>query len=1709
VPAYIAGGITIAGTTPTEAQAPDFTTNLSTTPVSYSISDTAAALSVLASVTDSGTITYQWYSNTENSTTGGTALTDATAASFTPPATTAGTTYYYVIATNTLGESMAAEASNVATIQVLPKTDTDQATTLTFRIGPKTANATFYVTTGYDADGYDMYDTSSPLAATDGGGESGYHVYTVQVPVTATAISYRGTDANGHALGGMSVDVDDAVSGVITLCQVEGYIGTKINNAYTTDEQALITVRDADYRNATCGSTYVDSYGVMRFRYLLFAGGNSELYTFYAVPQGELAQTYETGVMANYTIDAQTSVHTVFPPLALPLLYQYSITAPTEAVVQVFRQLRNFYDEGIDASRSTDNGDGTATHIFNLPGGNSTLTYRVSMNGKMTKAGYLPALSANGGITVAWDGNDPAPGTRTNSVSSSTLAERLEESVCLNVNAQNNLKLNTGDTFRLRAYRAWEIINGDTSNIMIEPDFHCKILSGSDVVSISPVRDINGNATGNWLDVTALKPGTAIVEITYDAISIGGNTEFTGIYAASDPIRSGLVVIQVAQNGSEKIDLGMSRTCSGQYNNNGIQSSVSNTTNWDAEFDTVYFTGAAGTFSFAPTVAGGTITGVEVLNNPASNGAWLPLTPSSGVYTAPILPGNNIIRITAGDTIEYQIVRGATVAPAITNVTAPGQPLLPGDQISISFGGLYMPIWKMSGIYNPGYLFGECTVYGALPKGMTLESTVLRNQWTLPTKNGLTVSADSAGTYTLGEGFVYFSIMSGSDSLGDHRLLTDTGIGANFSAVETYHAHAILPDVTLDVAAPMDTVTFNITPSDATVTVKDNLNATISPISGSTFSLKVGATYSYSVSAENCVTQTGTFTVLNGGQTITVDITQTAVTVSFSVTPSNASVTVTDSSNTTIAPSSGTSYTLREGAVYRYTVSADNYETQTGSFTVPSGGRTLTVTLIRATDTVTFAVTPSGASVTVIYGNNVTIAPTSGTTYTLSVGETYTYSVSAAGYATKTGSFTVASGGQTITVALCVQNSGGQTELPDFGPVVGRVHIIVENQTFTTAASDGSLPAWSGKLIDGWYDLCENDSMMTAALKALMLKGCHWSTGSQGIPSGWDDYSIIYLASVIVPEGVSADGSDFRYDTSMDGNLAEFSGESGSGWMGTLNDWFVNAGLHTFGYPNGKLQNGDEIHIMYTQNKGDDLGGSWGNSDTSLKALACSAGTLTPAFSSATLTYGLIISGSSQSLTLTPTASNKNYLVKTFLNTYKSDAAFYRRTAALTVRPGDTVYVGCGDPSWPSMNNQGDEARPYTGTTYTIKVFGSMNDYLKDSKGVLGATTKLTPAVTAEGGVASVMLGADDMAGAIADAKDNGSDTIVIAPEITGTVKKVTVELPKASLNAIASDTDADLTVETPVGNMTIPNDVLASIASQAAGGTVTMSLEAVNTSSLTTAQQKAVGDRPVYDISIFSGNTRISSFGSGSITVSLPYTLKNGETGENVTVWYLDDSGKLRQMTCTYDKETGLATFTTDHLSYYLVGYDAWTNPFGDVKSTDWFYNAVRYVSQNTLMSGSSATAFEPKTDMTRAMLVTVLYRLEGKPAVTAKNSFSDVKNGEWYTEAVIWADANGIAGGYGGGLFGTEDSVTREQLAAILMNYAKYKGYDVTKTVDLSTYTDASKISGWALSAVKWANADGLLTGRTTTTIAPSVSGSRAEVAEILMRFVEKFVK
>ena len=264
--------------------------------------------------------------------------------------------------------------------------------------------------------------------------------------------------------------------------------------------------------------------------------------------------------------------------------------------------------------------------------------------------------------------------------------------------------------------------------------------------------------------------------------------------------------------------------------------------------------------------------------------------------------------------------------------------------------------------------------------------------------------------------------------------------------------------------------------------------------------------------------------------------------------------------------------------------------------------------------------------------------------------------------------------------------------------------------------------------------------------------------------------------------------------------------------------------------------------------------------------------------------------------------------------------------------------------------------------------------------------------------------------------------------------------------------------------------------------------------------------------------------------TVTTPAGIKNGTVsvspekagkGDKVTITVTPDEGytvgeievkdKNGNTISLTDAGNGKYTFTMPDSAVtirvtFVEGSElpAGEFPFADVPENAWFRDAVQYMLDNEMMNGITDTSFGPSLSTTRGMIVTILHRLEGEPDASA-SSFTDVADNMYYADAVAWAQANGIVNGITDTAFAPDQPITREQMASILYRYAQFKGYDTAASNDLGSYTDASQISPYATAALQWANAEGLITGNTSTTINPKGNATRAEVSTILMRFCE----
>ena len=713
----------------------------------------------------------------------------------------------------------------------------------------------------------------------------------------------------------------------------------------------------------------------------------------------------------------------------------------------------------------------------------------------------------------------------------------------------------------------------------------------------------------------------------------------------------------------------------------------------------------------------------------------------------------------------------------------------------------------------------------------------------------------------------------------------------------------------------------------------------------------------------------------------------------------------------------------------------------------------------------------------------------------------------------------------------------------DAGTKVGTVTVTVENNTFPGGAFTGMI------LNQPDYAIGENDNMMTVILRALADAGFDWEGTGGATSNGFD---ISYLAKI------KKDGQE----------MGEFSGDPGSGWMGALNDFMVNEGFSQFSVASGMLGDGDVISVMFTQNLGVDLGGSWGNSDTTLKSLDVSTGSLIPGFASGeagnTYDFALMIPGNSASILVTPHAANINYMVKTFLNEKVTSNdignSFYRRTETINVHPGDVIYVGCGERAWPSMNKQGDEASAYTGTWYALHVISANDgaDYVNEQIAKLPAGNKIT--LSNYKNVLEQIAVIDQVKAALSSseqAKVNTS-TLEAAREraesfkAVDEVKALLAALPKSSNLSDSEVVAARRQIEAAdaaykaltdeqkgyitVGDVANYNELverLTKLTPDTTAETITGSTATGDEVKLSAEEIKEAADE--------NGSLAVETE-NGTVKLDAATLDALAETGEDVVVSVTENEDGTVTVDVTVDGETIDAdvkvelpatgegqvlvivhpdgteeiikkSLVEDGTVYAELPAGATVKvidnavSFTDVADSAWYADEVEFASSHGLFQGVGNNKFAPAAPMTRAMLATVLYRLEDAVA-TGANPFADVADGTWYTEAVIWASAEGIVQGTGKG-FEPNENITREQIATMLYRYAKTIGLDVSGSAALDKFSDGDKTSSWAKDAMQWAVSVGLFQGDDVGTLRPQGDATRAEVAALLMRMVKLIVK
>ena len=426
------------------------------------------------------------------------------------------------------------------------------------------------------------------------------------------------------------------------------------------------------------------------------------------------------------------------------------------------------------------------------------------------------------------------------------------------------------------------------------------------------------------------------------------------------------------------------------------------------------------------------------------------------------------------------------------------------------------------------------------------------------------------------------------------------------------------------------------------------------------------------------------------------------------------------------------------------------------------------------------------------------------------------------------------------------------------------------------------------------------------------------------------------------------------------------------------------------------------------------------------------------------------------------------------------------RTATCTV----TVRSNSGSSGSGSSGGGGTSG----GSSVTVPVSGDQNT-IHVSVSVSGSTATVSRIDTAQTN------------NVIGDSVKTG----MVEIDFTGLGKTIdTVKLPAAPIGEIAAAAQSPandvtgLTIKLTTGEIAFDGKALAALYARA-GSQITLTVTPARTADLNNWQREAVGNSPVFDLTLRSSSGAITDFRGGYATVSLPYTLTAGQNPSGVVVYYLDSTGNITPCATMYDVRSKAAIFTTGHLSLYFVGYDpaaVWVSPFSDVSEGAWYYDAVRYASENGLMGGYGNGLFGPNDNLSRAQFAQILFNREGRPVVNYLLQYGDVASGAWYTEAVRWATSQGIVGGYGNGMFGPNDNITREQLAVMLWRYA---GSPAATHKEL-LFNDTDEISGYALEALRWAVENDIISGYGDGRLGPQGFATRAQTAQMLMNFLKK---
>ena len=604
------------------------------------------------------------------------------------------------------------------------------------------------------------------------------------------------------------------------------------------------------------------------FPFLSWEAQNASLYNIYAYP------TNTEKYMFNQQINQTTapSYNVVTKNITIANAVELNITAPTTAEFTLFFQYNNFNTKAVEPYKTAkDDATGMTTYFYRVSERNSNYTWRLvdKAGAYVTKAGWLPSLTAKTEKTITFAENAPTDkkshdlgklGTTVSSRDEADLQVFLSHSGFMSVN----------DTYRVRAFRMWELIDSDVGNIMAEPKFNVQVLQGN----AADVKQVNGgNAEGNWIDV---KPtGTDIVAVTYDAIDMYSNKDVAGthggFFPANNPERTGVFVITNEAAGTADATV--------TFNGGTISSRGAN---WDYNYDTWYYlnTDTAPTLDFTVKAAEGVKVSYAVVTTNASLNStlsdWSDLTAGAdGKYHADLLPfrtagtlgGTVIIKMVDSTGTSYRLVRVAQTSVTVKNASNSGEPIMPGDKVTLSFDGLYRGVDKVSGIFNPltlnlNYSTDEDDSMGSLGQYQQMDRASVTVE--MPTDITFPEGSDKT-TVMVTDGYISGGMYSAPSPFDTLYNMTDTGVGTNFSAVNISFVASRLADIPVEVnrkvyySVKLVAVDENGNVfEDLTPTLKDGDNKLLTAEADGTYKLGYGS-YTYAIEQLGYVRTSGSF----------------------------------------------------------------------------------------------------------------------------------------------------------------------------------------------------------------------------------------------------------------------------------------------------------------------------------------------------------------------------------------------------------------------------------------------------------------------------------------------------------------------------------------------------------------------------------------------------------------------------------------------------------------------------------------------------------------------------------------------------------------------------------------------------------------------------------------------------------------------------------